>query len=332
MNLKNFHQEISRIILQRGKDYYNEGAVISLDEEEAGLWNAAVEGSDIYLVEVVLGEGGEIDSFLCDCPHDADVCKHIVAVFYELKDKVKTIQLKPAAKPNTGAFDDILKNLTECELKGFITYYASNNKDFKNQFELHFANKNQGVDVKKQYADLVKKAIRSSMDRRFKDYYASNDLAHGMNSILAKARQAIHFISFSDASAIICTVLSHLVADAVPNIDDSSGYLGDTISDAIVLIQEIAESPVCSNEIKEGLFLFLNVELSKDVYFDYGDFGYELFDIFRYLAIQLGKTEDFLKSASRNVITDSEEEEDNYRTEYFVKQKTTIFSGNRKCF
>lgn len=81
MNLKNFHQEISRIILQRGKDYYNEGAVIDLEEEEeSGLWNAQVEGSEIYQVEVQLGENGEIDSFFCDCPHDADVCKHIVAV------------------------------------------------------------------------------------------------------------------------------------------------------------------------------------------------------------------------------------------------------------
>ncbi|MCF2445734.1 hypothetical protein L0657_17365 [Dyadobacter sp. CY345] len=330
MNLKNFHQEIPRIILQRGKDYYNEGAVISLEEEEAGLWNAAVEGSEIYHVEVVLGEGDEIDSFLCDCPHDADVCKHIAAVFYELKDKVKTIQLKPGAKPGTGAFEDILKNLTEAELKGFVTYYASDNKEFKRQFALHFADKNAGVDVKKQYADLVKKAIRSSMDRRFKDYYASNDLAQGMNSILAKAKKAILFNSFSDASAIVCTVLSHLVTEAVPNIDDSSGYLGETIADAIFLMQEVATSPVCSHEIKKDLFLFLNKELSKDVYFDYGDFGYDLFNIFRSLAVSLGKTEDFLKSASRIKIDDSEEENDNYRTEYFIKQKLLLFreTGN----
>ena len=325
MTIKNFHQQIPRIILQRGKDYYNDGAVISLEEEEAGLWNAAVEGSEIYLVEVVLGEGDEIDSFLCDCPHDADVCKHIVAVFYELRDKVKTIELKPAAQPKKEAFEDILNNLAEAELKGFIAYYARDNKDFRRQFELHFANKHKGTDIKKQYADLVKKAIRSAMDRRFKDYYASNDLAQGMNSILAKARQAILINNFGDASAIVCMVLSRLVADAVPNIDDSSGYLGDTISDAILLIQEIAESAVCSREIKEDLFLFLNKELSKDVYFDYGDFGYELFNIFRYLAIQLGKTEDFLKSASRMVTSDSEEEEDNYRTEYFVKQKLLLF-------
>ena len=148
MNLKNFHQEIPRITLQRGKDYYYQGAVISLVEEEIGLWNAEVEGSEVYAVEIMLGENGEIDSFMCDCLHDADVCKHIVAVFFELKERIKTIKLKPASKSKTGGFEDILKNLTEAEMKDFITYYADDNKDFKRQFELHFANKNEGVDVK----------------------------------------------------------------------------------------------------------------------------------------------------------------------------------------
>ncbi|MCF0059319.1 hypothetical protein [Dyadobacter sp. CY356] len=82
------------------------------------------------------------------------------------------------------------------------------------------------------------------------------------------------------------------------------------------------------SETKEDLFLFLNIELGKDVYFDYGDFGYELFNIFRYLAIQLGKTEDFLKSASRITKSDSEEEDDNYRSEYFAKSKLSEKSRN----
>ena len=87
MNLKNFQQEISPLILQRGKDYYNEGAVNNL-EEEGGLWTANVEGSEIYSVEVELSDHNEIESYLCNYPHDADVCKHIVAVFYELKDQL----------------------------------------------------------------------------------------------------------------------------------------------------------------------------------------------------------------------------------------------------
>jgi len=141
MNLKNFHQEISQIILQRGKDYYNEGAVISLEEKEHGLWNAYVEGTEVYLVEVQLDNSGEIDMFLCDCPHEENVCKHIAAVFYELKDRVKTIRLKPVEESETVGFEAILKNLTAAELKYFIAVYARDDKNFKRQFELYFANR-----------------------------------------------------------------------------------------------------------------------------------------------------------------------------------------------
>ena len=142
MNLKNFQQEISPLILQRGKGYYNEGAVNDL-EEEAGLWTANVEGSEVYVVEVELGENGEIDTFFCDCPHDADVCKHIVAVFYELRDRVKTIKLTPFYESKTVVFGDILQKVTEVELKGFVAFYAASDKDFKHEFELYFANKDE---------------------------------------------------------------------------------------------------------------------------------------------------------------------------------------------
>jgi uncharacterized Zn finger protein len=84
MNLKNFQNQISPTILQRGKAYFDDGAVGMPEEEEDGLWSAEVEGSEVYLVEVELTGHHEIESYYCDCPHDADICKHIVAVFYAL--------------------------------------------------------------------------------------------------------------------------------------------------------------------------------------------------------------------------------------------------------
>jgi uncharacterized Zn finger protein len=73
MNLKNFQQQINPTILQRGKVYYDDGLVDLLDQDEEGVWQAEVEGSEVYQVEVELGKNGEIESFSCDCPHDADV-------------------------------------------------------------------------------------------------------------------------------------------------------------------------------------------------------------------------------------------------------------------
>lgn len=60
MNLKNFQNQISPLILQRGKSYFDEGAVSILEEEENGVWTAEVEGSEVYLLEITLEGKDEI--------------------------------------------------------------------------------------------------------------------------------------------------------------------------------------------------------------------------------------------------------------------------------
>lgn len=141
MNLKNFQNNISPIILQRGKAYFDDGVVITLEEQEIGIWCAEVEGSEVYSVEVKLSDNDEIESYFCDCPHDADICKHIVAVFFELRDEVKIIKLQPVSESKRIAFDTILKKITEAELKDFVAFYAKNNKNFIDQLEIYFTNK-----------------------------------------------------------------------------------------------------------------------------------------------------------------------------------------------
>lgn len=327
MNLKNFQQEISRIILQRGKDYYNEGAVIDLEEdEESGLWNAQVEGSETYQVEVQLGENGEIDAFFCDCPHDADVCKHIVAVFYELKDKVKTIKLNPAkTKADALSFGELLQKVTLSQLREFVKLYAQDDKNFKIQFELHFANKDEKVDVEKKYTDLVKKAIRSGMSHGFVDYYSSGDLSGKVDAFLEKAWEAVEKQDFKDASNIARVVLKQLINDVIPNADDSDGVIGDSITDAISILSTIVESELSTRELKENIHDFLANELTNENYFDYGDFGEECFEIFRYLSVQLNRTEAFLALSYRPGRKRTELWADNYQAEYFIKQTILFF-------
>lgn len=331
MNLKNFRQEISPLILQRGKDYYNEGAVTNLEEEEEGLWNANVEGSNIYTVEVQLGENGEIDTFLCDCPHDADVCKHIVAVFYELKDRTKIIKLKPETKINkTLSFSELLKKVAVSELKEFVEGFAKSDKNFKNQFELHFAYKDEKVDLEKKYTDLIKKVVRSTMSRGYVDYYSAGDLSRKIDNFLDKAREALENENFKDAFIIAKVALKQLVVDVIPTADDSNGDIGDTISNAISIIGAVSESELCAREVKETIHDFLARELSNDVYFDYGDFGDDCFEIFRYLSVQLSRPGAFLAFSKNFVGKRTEVWADNYRAEYFIKQTILFFkeTGN----
>ena len=72
--------------------------------------------------------------------------------------------------------------------------------------------------------------------------------------------------------------------------------------------------------IKEQLFYFLQTELNNKLYFDYGDFGYELFDVFEALAIQLNETDAFLHFLDTQ-IAGLKGEYENYRKERFRTAK-----------
>ena len=57
-------------ILVCGLDYYEEGAVTSLEETENG-YHAVVNGSDQYSVEIEVHDDRVHDMF-CDCPYADD--------------------------------------------------------------------------------------------------------------------------------------------------------------------------------------------------------------------------------------------------------------------
>ena len=85
LTLKKFEQQINEAILKRGRQYYDSGAVIDIEETEENEWEAAVEGSDIYSVEIKLKNNNEIIECFCDCPYDGGTCKHAVSVFYAIR-------------------------------------------------------------------------------------------------------------------------------------------------------------------------------------------------------------------------------------------------------
>ena len=60
MNITDFEEYFSPRILERGKEYYRNHHVITLDRIEEGYYEAEVEGSQIYTVFVELEENGEI--------------------------------------------------------------------------------------------------------------------------------------------------------------------------------------------------------------------------------------------------------------------------------
>jgi uncharacterized Zn finger protein len=95
ISLLHFDSEIDPQIVSRGMSYYRKGAVIEL-EQDGENWHVVVAGSDEYAVDVLVNNG-KIIRCNCTCPYDfGSFCKHEVAVFYSIRDGVKTVKIRKA--------------------------------------------------------------------------------------------------------------------------------------------------------------------------------------------------------------------------------------------
>jgi SNF2 family DNA or RNA helicase len=88
--IKELERYIHPTILERGKRLFLEDAVQELAPAGPNQWRALIRGDHSkYRVDVLLEEGN-IAEHDCTCPYDAGpVCKHRVAVFMELREKLE---------------------------------------------------------------------------------------------------------------------------------------------------------------------------------------------------------------------------------------------------
>ncbi|MDR2929017.1 MAG: hypothetical protein LBV41_12585 [Cytophagaceae bacterium] len=291
LTLNNFEKQIDSTIVQRGRSYYNDGLVGELKETAENVWATEVYGSDDYSVEVSLANENEIRSFVCDCPYDGPVCKHVTAVCYAIREEKakapKTITAKPSSKQKNGTFDDLLNAVDLAEYKDFVSRHASRNRDFKAIFELFFSDKVPHPDVEKKYSMLIRKIIRKYSDHGFIDYRASRQLSSEIGNLLAQGNDMVAKGNFRDAFLMCKASLKELI-EALKGCDDSSGEVGGVLSDAIELLAAVVRSNDAAPAIKQQIFEYLQTELAQEQYFEYGDFGYELFAVFYNLAVLLG--------------------------------------------
>lgn len=290
--LQNFDKRIGAIILQRGKQYYDEGAVLDIEENQ-GSWTAEIEGSDIYTVSVSLKKDSEISEYFCDCPYDGDICKHLVAVFYTLREEISNRIPVPKKPGKKNQFEGLLSMVNADEYREFTRHYASINKDFKIAFEVFFADKDDRIDIGEKYRELIRKLVKKSSYRGFVDYRSSSGLAKEVSKLIDKGYEFMGKKNYRDAFAVAKSVLREMM-QVVTACDDSNGLLSDTVFKSVELIDSVAGHEDVPVDMKEHIFGFLQTELNDKIYFEYGDFGYDLLSVFEDLAITFAKHKEFL--------------------------------------
>lgn len=191
ITLDNFRNFVPPKIWSRGVAYFEDGAVVELEEISRGQWRATVEGTEDYHVEISL-DGDEVLSWMCDCPYDGgDICKHVVAVVLAVREQ-RGKDLETASSPanvrdaaivgKTGLdtdFHDLLKLAKDKDFKNFIVSYASSHDDFKTDFMGYLrsiylypssGNIDYAEEVVKIFRSALKKHIGHGRSERYYDY------------------------------------------------------------------------------------------------------------------------------------------------------------------
>jgi hypothetical protein len=279
----------------------------------------------LYNVSVSLKSEQEISEYFCDCPYDGDICKHLVAFFYSMREEIKKQKQEPKKGAKKNQFEDLLTKINANEYREFIKGYAAKNKDFRIALELFFADKDDRIDVGEKYTDLIRKLIKKYADRGFIDYRSSSGLANEVGKLISKGYELSHQKNYRDAFAIARSVLKEMM-EALTCCDDSSGSMGGTVINAIELIDDMAKSEDVPIDMKEHIFGFLQTELNNKLYFDYGDFGYDLFGVFEALAIQLNKSKEFLDFIEA-ILPKLTGEYDTYRIKFFKTERISFLEA-----
>lgn len=212
--IKNWRQYFSKVILERGRDYYNDGMVEIISADDRNI-EAEVDGSYTYNVEITIDKG-EVEDMNCNCPYanDGNYCKHMAAVLFAAE------KLSPKQSKKSD-WKTALGKLSDEELRELVSEFAQNDRKFRETIlRAASIDDHDPAQVKKE----VKRLIDSYTDRSgFLDYDAEYDCMIELTEYLnEKSRKLFGKISSSEAAELILIVLESALD---VECDDSDGGL-----------------------------------------------------------------------------------------------------------
>ena len=339
MNLNNFENSLEKKILARGYDYYENDYVTSVEETEDNVFEAEVEGTELYTVEVKLDDQANIIDTQCDCPYDmGEYCKHQVAVFLALRDMKnnlsngnnhisqnsmdsESVLKSPVPKKRKAPdIEKILSDRTKDELVEFLLDIASEYEEIKQRIELNFDDGNDEDEISKSIA-LIRTFIRDNSDRHgFVAYRDAAEAVKGADLVLEKARFAFEQNKTVHALHLILCVI-HEMIDLLGGADDSDGVIGGVIEESFAFIAEISVDEELKPIHKGTIFNKLIEEASNQRYDGWTDWRIDLLES----CSELADTSDLRSKLENHLVLMIENEEgDSWRVNYLAERVNLI--------
>ena len=210
-------------ILARGWDYYENGAVSSLERTGTG-YKATVEGSYDYEVEVEIYDNEIVDMF-CDCPYaeDGNYCKHMAAVLYEIEEK--SAQMTSEVRENSTdiktELEDVIKNIDESEVRNILLELALKDDSLQNQILTKYVDKISPVQMNRLKQEVEMIAWKYSDRSGYVDYYHAMDYVHDLEAFLDENVQNLIDKKLIMQAFELTNEVFHMVVNQ--DIDDSDG-------------------------------------------------------------------------------------------------------------
>lgn len=249
LTIQNF-DETNDEVTQRGKEYFDNGAVASLDDAGHGEWLATVIGTKEYNVEVSLKKN-TVTSTDCTCYffETNQYCKHVAATLYAIRDrKDKPAKAKKPKEPKIKSPLQQLQHAADAMdvayLRSFIKTHAVHNKEFTNSFLFHAKQIAVSEDTSvENYRELIRLAIANSTERSRKSIHIDDDILAGyIRPLLEQVRKHMADENYLDAVAIVKAMIEEL-----SSLQEST-FTGDKtlrlFIQAFELLQAIATSDV----------------------------------------------------------------------------------------
>lgn len=225
----NWQKMFQKHILDRGYDYYCEGAVESFEIQD-GIISAAVYGSEDYEVEIQV-EDGMVLSMDCSCPYagSGNFCKHMAAVLYEWDSEFQDEHqemLDIQKVVNTSVKDEVVVAVTNADvgrLKTFLVEMLAADEKMFLQFKQYMKMALSPKDLDR-YKEQVDTIIDQYTDRHgFINYNEANRLIDELYELL-EAHVEMMITNHENISAFELTSYVFVTISQV-DMDDSSGCL-----------------------------------------------------------------------------------------------------------
>jgi uncharacterized Zn finger protein len=216
---KNMTKLAGATYFARGKAYYEQGSVNSIDENDDEI-NACVEGS--YEYEVRFWEEDGKLGYECSCPvgQDYDFCKHCVAVGLAVLAQSESKKQRSPSKD----IRKYLETLKPDALISLITDACKHDKRLREKLLLAARGRGNAKTSVKAWKDAL---TRATVIRGFVDYHEMRSFAAGIQEVIDALADWI-----TDGRAAQAVDLAEYAAGKVKNLeacDDSNGEITDLL-------------------------------------------------------------------------------------------------------